>query len=71
MEYKGRYLVNVRTKRIHDVLNRKRGCKLDMMQQENAVFFDKLSDAENYPNPMTPRAQKCKFCFKENCKGDI
>ena len=45
MEYKGRYLVNVRTCRIHDVLNRTKRCKLDAMQQVNAVFFDTLEEA--------------------------
>lgn len=39
MEYKGRYLVNANTKRIHDVLNRTPRCKLDSMQQVNAIFL--------------------------------
>lgn len=65
MEYKGRYLVNIRTKRIHDVLNAKKACKLHMMQQVNAMFFDTLEDAENYPNKITPRTVKCKYCIKE------
>lgn len=64
VEYKGRYLVNIRTKRIHDVSVNKPQCKLSLMQQENAVFYDNLEDALNYPNKITPRAEKCKFCFK-------
>ena len=65
MEYKGRYLVNIRTHRIHDVLNRTKRCKLDEMQQVNAVFFDTLKEAENYPNEIAPQTVKCKFCLKE------
>lgn len=64
MEYKGRYLVNVNTKKIHDTLKTSPRCKLNMMQQENAVFFDHLEDAENYPNKITPRTSKCTFCLK-------
>lgn len=63
MEYKGRYLVNTNTKRIHDTLNRTKRCKLDCMQQVNAVFFDTLEEAENYPNEISPQTVKCKFCF--------
>jgi len=66
VEYKGRYLVNVRTCRIHDVFNRTKRCKLDAMQQVNAVFFDTLEEAEKYPNEIAPRTVKCKFCFKNN-----
>lgn len=64
MEYKGRYLVNIRTKRIHDVSVNNPRCKLNLMQQENAVFYDNLEDALNYPNKITPRTEKCKFCLK-------
>lgn len=64
MEYKGRYLVNARTFRIHDVLNRTKGCKLEKIQQINAIFFDTLEEAEKYPNEITPRTVKCKYCFK-------
>lgn len=65
MEYKGRYLVNANTKRIHDVLHKTSRCKLDSMQQINAIFFDSLEDALNYPNKITPRSVRCKFCLKE------
>jgi len=64
MEYKGRYLVNTNTKKIHDILNRTPRCKLDLMQQSNAVFFDVLEDALNYPNKITPKTEKCRFCLK-------
>lgn len=64
MEYKGRYLVNIRTCRIHDVLNRTKRCKLDTMQQVNAVFFDTLEEAEKHPNELAPLTRKCKFCLK-------
>ena len=65
MEYKGQYIVNINSKRIHDVLHSTKRCKLSIMQQDNAVFFDNLDDALNYPNKMTPRTSKCQFCFKE------
>lgn len=64
MEYNGRYLVNIRTKTIHDTLNSSNRCKLNIMQQKNAIFFNDLKDAENYPNKITPRTSKCKFCLK-------
>lgn len=65
MEYRGKYLVNARTHRIHDVLNRTKQCKLDTMQQVNAVFFNTLEEAEKYPNEIASRTVKCKFCFKD------
>ena len=55
MEFRKRFLVNVKTKAIHDVLNATHGCKLNMMQQENALFCDSLEEALNYPNKVTPR----------------
>lgn len=64
MEYKKQYLVNVKTKTIHDTLNSRAGCKLNMMQQENAFFCDTLEEALNYPNKLTPRGKPCKFCIK-------
>lgn len=65
MEYKGRYLVYIRTKTIHDTLNCVPRCKLNMMQQENALFYNTLQEALEYPNKITPRTKKCKFCLKE------
>ena len=64
MKYKERYLVNIKTRKINDTLNVNPRCKLNIMQQENAMFFTHLEDAENYPNKITPRTSKCKFCFK-------
>ena len=66
MEYKKRYLVNIKTKAIHDVPNATLRCKLNMMQQENALFCDTLEEALNYPNKVTPRTRTCKFCIKNN-----
>lgn len=63
MEYKGRYLVNIRTYTIHDTLNRKKGCKLDMMHQSNALFCDTIQEAEEYPNKITPKTKRCKYCL--------
>ena len=65
MDYKKRYLVNVRTKTIHDTLNATPRCKLKLMQQENAWFCDTLEEALNYPNKVTPRTKKCKFCIND------
>lgn len=65
MDYKSRYLINIRTKTIHDVTKATPRCKLNMMQQENAWFCDTLEVALNYPNKVTPRTKKCKFCFNE------
>ena len=66
MIYKGRYLVNIRTKRVHDLTVNNPRCKLSLMQQENALFFDDLQSALNYPNQITPRVSKCKFCLGDN-----
>ena len=65
MEYKKRYLVNIRTKNIHDTLNIKPRCKVNMMKQDNALFYDTLQEALEYPNKITPKTSKCKFCFNE------
>ena len=64
MGNKGRYLVNIRTKAIHDTWNSTDRCKLNIMQQDNALFCDTLQQALEYPNKITPRTRKCKFCFK-------
>lgn len=61
---KKRYLVNIRTKTIHDTWNTKPSCKLNRMQQKNAWFCDTLQEALNYPNEITPKTDRCKFCFK-------
>jgi len=63
IEYKGRYIVNMRTYKIHDTCNTKKGCKLNKMQQSNAVFYNKLCEAKNYPNEITPKTETCKYCF--------
>ena len=64
MEYKKRYLVNIRTKTIHDIPNATPRCKLEQMQQKNAWFCDTLQEALNYPNAITPKTDTCKFCIK-------
>lgn len=66
MKYKGRFLVNVNSKVIHDTWNKTPRCKLDIMQQKNALFYDTLQEALEYPNKITPRTVKCKFCHKNN-----
>ena len=63
MKYKKRYLVNIRTKIIHDTLNIKPRCKVNMMKQDNALFCDTLQEALEYPNKITPKTSKCPFCF--------
>lgn len=60
MEFKKRYLVNVNTKNIHDTENIQKGCHINRMKDSNAMFFDTLQEASEYP-----KTSKCKYCFND------
>lgn len=65
MEFEKRYLVNISTKNLHDTKNIKKGCQFSRMKESNALFYDTLEEALEYPNRDNPKTSKCKYCFND------
>lgn len=61
-----RYVLNIKTLKIHDTQNATKRCKLSMMKKENQQFYDTLEDALAYPNAESPKSSKCAFCIIAN-----
>lgn len=70
MEYKKRYLVNITSKNIHDTENIQKECQIGRIKESNALFYDTLQEALEYPNKDNPKTSKCKFCFNDSVVED-
>ena len=58
-----KYLLNMNSKRIHDISKADGRCKIKTMKPECVIYLDTLDEAENYPDPSRPLAKTCRFCI--------
>lgn len=61
-----RFLLNVNSKKIHDLERIDGRCKIKSMREDYMVYFDSLEEALAYPSPQEPLAKPCTFCVKQS-----
>ena len=61
-----RYLVNLKTKEIHDLQNKKASCRLDLMAKKNKKYVNR---SEMFRLTKTEDYNGCRWCMKIYDRG--
>ncbi len=62
---KKRYVLNVNSKTVHDTRNCDGRCRLNLMREENKIYFDTLEEALSYLKTEKCIVKKCSFCIEK------
>lgn len=64
-----RFLGNMGGKKLHALDYADKRCKLNMIKEENKVFFSSFQDGISYPNAEHPIFKECGICIPKYKKS--